>query len=254
MWVIAHRGASGFAPENTLSAFRRAVELGAGFIETDLQLTRGARLVALHDDTLDRTTNGRGPVSSQTLDALRQLDAGAWFPRNGAAPAGSVPAIVDAKDGTFAGERIPTVEEVLSFGREKDIGLYLELKPVGPSGAEHALVGALHAAGEICRSVVICFSLSSLLQVRRLEPMLVTGYLCEEDLTDAPARAVNAGVRQLLPRADLVTAELVAEAHRQDLKLVAWTVNDVARMKELIALGVDGIITDYPDRLVALLR
>ena len=98
MWVIAHRGASGAAPENTMAAFRKAVELGAGFIETDLQLSRDARLVALHDDTLERTTNGRGPVSSKTLEELRKLDAGSWFRSSGQGTA------------AFAGERIPTVE------------------------------------------------------------------------------------------------------------------------------------------------
>src|SRR6266436_9009065 len=88
LWVVAHRGASGVAPENTMAAFRKAVELGAVFIETDLQLSRDARLVALHDDTLERTTNGRGPVSSKTLEQLRKLDAGSWFkaPDKEAAP------------------------------------------------------------------------------------------------------------------------------------------------------------------------
>jgi len=79
VWTIAHRGASGHAPENTLAAFRRAVELGARFIETDLQITRDARVVAIHDTTLDRTTNGKGQVHLRTLDEIRALDAGAWF-------------------------------------------------------------------------------------------------------------------------------------------------------------------------------
>src|SRR5579862_7304097 len=82
MWVIAHRGASAFAPENTLAAFETAMEMGASFIETDLQLSRDAHLVAIHDETLDRTTNGSGLVAAKTLDELRQLDAGAWFKDN----------------------------------------------------------------------------------------------------------------------------------------------------------------------------
>jgi glycerophosphoryl diester phosphodiesterase len=263
MWVIAHRGASGSAPENTLAAFRRAVELGAGFVETDLQLSRDARLVALHDDRLERTTNGTGSVASLTLSELRLLDAGSWFSPEGAstservesrAEGGETSTLVATRREEFAGERIPTVEEVLAFGRERDIGLFLELKPVGPSGAEHTLVGALRAADEIRRTVVICFNLSSLVKVRALEPMLVTGYLCDENVADSPARAVDAGARQLLPRADLITPALVAEAHRRDLKVVAWTVNEADRMRELSGLGVDGIITNYPERLVAALR
>src|SRR5579862_6653271 len=109
-WIIAHRGASGHAPENTLVAFQRAVQLGAGFIETDLHLTRDARFVAIHDPTLERTTNGTGKVRDTTLAELRKLDAGMWFDRQ------------------FMGQRIPTLEDVLAFGRKHDVVFYLEIK------------------------------------------------------------------------------------------------------------------------------
>lgn len=243
MWVIAHRGASGVAPENTMAAFRKAVELGAGFIETDLQLSRDARLVALHDDTLDRTTNGRGPVSSKTLQELRGLDAGSWFRTSNHEAASP-----------FTGERMPTIEEVLAFGREHEIGLHLEVKATGPSGAEHAIVGALRASGEIPRSVVLSFSPSVLRRVRQLEPLVMTGFLFSDRLPSAVATTVDVGARQLLPRTDRVTRELVTEAHAHDLKVVAWTADTPEEMRKLISAGVDGIITDYPDRLVELLR
>src|ERR1019366_8459234 len=100
VWVVAHRGASGHAPENTMAAFRSAVEMGARFMETDLQLTRDAQVVAIHDSTVDRTTNGHGKVNLQTLEQIRALDAGAWF-------GSSVP-------NSFAGERVPTLDEILS--------------------------------------------------------------------------------------------------------------------------------------------
>jgi len=243
VWVIAHRGASGVAPENTLAAFRKAVELGAGFIETDLQLSRDARLVALHDDTLDRTTDGRGPVTAKTLEELRQMDAGSWFRRPS-----------NHETASFAGERIPTIEEILAFGREHEIGLHLEIKTEGPSGAEHAIVGALHACGEVARSVVISFDVTTLRRVRQLDPLVMTGFLYSDRAAEVVATAVGAGARQLLPRADRVTRELVKNAHAHDLKVVTWTANDPAEMEKLIAAGVDGIITDYPDRLVELLR
>jgi glycerophosphoryl diester phosphodiesterase len=243
VWVIAHRGASGVAPENTMAAFRKAVELGAGFIETDLQLSRDARLVALHDDTLERTTNGKGAVSARTLEVLRQLDAGSWFR---ASDSQGAPA--------FAGERIPVIEEVLAFGREHEIGLYLEVKATGPSGAEHAVVGALRASGEIPRSVVLSFSTSVLKRVRQLEPLVMTGFLFGDRLPSPVAAAVDAGARQLLPRTDRVTRELVSDAHAHDVRVVAWTANEPDEMRELISAGVDGIITNYPDRLVELLR
>lgn len=247
MWVIAHRGASAFAPENTLAALESAVALGAGFVEVDLQLSRDARLVAMHDGTVDRTTNGHGSVSSKTLDELRQLDAGAWFDVQSPKIGPAMPA-----SRSFAGERIPTIQEILAFGGKRDVGLYLELKPRGPSGIEHAIVGALRTANEILRSVLISFELTTLTRLRRLEPLLVTGYLCENP-QGAVTKTVEAGARQLLPRADQITPELLAEAHRSSLKVVAWTVNDPARMKELIAQGIDGIITDYPNELVKLI-
>lgn len=240
VWVIAHRGASGDAPENTMAAFRRAVEAGAGFIETDLQLSRDARLVAMHDDLLDRTTNAHGPVSARTLEELRQLDAGSWF------SAGT-------QKQTFASERIPTLDEVLAFGREHDIGLYLEMKAPAVSGAEHALVGALRASGEIVRTVVLSFDLGLLAQVRSFEPLIVTGYLCDKTTSDVVRQAIDAGARQLLPRADRITTELVERAHKGDLKVVTWTVNEPEHAKALVAAGVDGVITDYPGEMVALL-
>ena len=208
MWIIGHRGASGVAPENTLASFRRAVEMGAQYIETDLQLSRDARLVALHDDTLQRTTNGRGPVSAKTLEELRQLDAGSWFR---AGPGGE----------RFAGERIPTVEEVLAFTREHDIGLYLEIKAPRASGAEHAVAGAVRTASELLRTCVICFDLGVLARVRALEPLLMLGYLFSKASPDAVAQAVGAGARTLLPRADRVTPELLAEARRMVQQLKA---------------------------------
>jgi len=137
--VIAHRGASGHAPENTLAAFKRALTLGATFIETDLQLSRDSRFVAIHDDTVNRTTNGQGKVHDLSLADLRRLDAGSWF--------GS----------EFTGERIPTLEEILEFSRKHDVVFYLELKPSGSWGGEHALVGALRSSGEIARTIVISF-------------------------------------------------------------------------------------------------
>jgi glycerophosphoryl diester phosphodiesterase len=236
VWVVAHRGASGHAPENTLAAFRRAVELGATFIETDLQLSRDARFVAIHDDTLDRTTSGRGPVQGLRLAELRELDAGSWFGPQ------------------FAGERIPTLEEILRFACGSDVVFYLEIKPGGAWGVEHALVGALQDAGEAARAVILSFEPATVAAVRRLEPTLMTGFLFDQPDAGVVERALRAGVRQLAPRGDLVTPALVAQARRADLQMVTWTINEPAHMRALIATGVDGIMTDYPDRLVAVLR
>jgi len=234
--VIAHRGASGNAPENTMAAFRKAVALGATFIETDLQLSRDARFVAIHDATLNRTTNGQGAVHDMTLAELRKLDAGSWF--------GS----------EFAGERIPTLEEILEFSKKNDVVFYLELKPAGSWGGEHALIGALRESREIPRAVVISFDASIVLSLRKIEPTLMTGLLYDGQVEKPIQKAVEIGARQLAVRGDLVSPALLAEARKKDLQVVCWTVNHPAHMRMLIAAGVDGIMSDYPDRLVAAVR
>lgn len=230
-WVIAHRGASGHAPENTLVAFERAVELGAGFIETDLHLTRDARFVAIHDRTLERTTNGQGAVRNFTLPQLRELEAGMWYDRK------------------YMGERIPAIEEVLAFARKHDIVFYLELKYEAAWGMHHALVGALRNPDDAARTVVISFDPSTLASLRKLDATVMTGLLVEEPSVDWVKTALEVGARQLCPRSTLVTPELVAAAHRADLHVATWTVNEAEEMRSVIAAGVDGVMTDFPDRL-----
>ncbi len=233
MLVIAHRGASGHAPENTLAAFKRAVGLGATFIETDLQLTRDSRFVAMHDGTVNRTTNGHGKVHDMTLAELRRLDAGSWF--------GS----------EYVGERIPTLEEILEFSKKNDVVFYLELKPGGSWGGEHALVGALRESGEIPRAVVISFDADILARLRQIEPTLMTGLLYDGQIEQPLEKALEVGARQLAVRGDLVMPSLLKDARKRDLQVVCWTVNHPAHIRMLLEAGVDGIMSDYPDRLVA---
>jgi glycerophosphoryl diester phosphodiesterase len=235
-WIIAHRGASGHAPENTFAAFERAVQLGAGFIETDLQLTRDARFVAIHDATLERTTNGRGAVRDHTLAELRELDAGKWFDRQ------------------FMDQRIPTLDEILEFALQQDVVFYLEIKYDSAWGMHHALVGALGKADNAARTIVISFDPSTLASVRRLEPAMMIGLLVEDPKGDPVKAALDVGARQLCPQADLVTPELVERAHRADLHVVAWTINDADKMRAAMDAGVDGIMTDLPDRLRAVVE
>jgi glycerophosphoryl diester phosphodiesterase len=238
-WVIGHRGASGHAPENTMAAFRRAAEMGATFIETDLHISRDARLVAIHDATLDRTTSGKGQVKDFTLAELRELDAGAWFGPE------------------FTGQRIPTLEEVLDFARQADVGLFLEIKQESAWGIEHGLVAALRAAKESDRVVILSFSAGILRNVRRLDATMMTGLLFDSsgaanaNILDT-AREI--GVRQVAPRLDLLTPEFVEAAHRMDFQVVCWTANEPPQMQYAVASGVDGIMSDYPDRLVDVLK
>jgi len=238
--VIAHRGASGHAPENTFAAFRRAIELGATFIETDLHLTRDAKFVAIHDSTLERTTNGHGPVHDATLAELRKLDAGKWYDRE------------------FSGELIPTLDEILDFSRQHDVVFYLEVKYDVAWGMHHSLVAAIRKAENAARTIVISFDPATIAAVRNVDPAIMVGLLAED--TDQAAHpdlvktAQRAGARQLCLQSKILTSELVDHAHASDLQVVTWTINEAETMRAAVRAGVDGIMTDLPDRLRALLE
>lgn len=236
MLAIAHRGASGYAPENTFAAFRRAVAQGISFIETDLHLTRDAHFVAIHDETVERTTNGHGAINEMTLAEARRLDAGSWF--------GS----------EFMGERIPMLQEILEFTKKHDVVFYLELKPSGFWGGEHALISALRDTGEIPRCVIISFDSAILAALRKIEPTLMTGLLHDGKIDDPFEKAVEIGARQLAVRGDLITPNFIEKARKHDLQVVCWTVNSPAHMRKLALAGVDGIMSDYPDRLLMALK
>jgi glycerophosphoryl diester phosphodiesterase len=230
--VIAHRGASGLAPENTLAAFRLAAELGAGFIETDLRGTRDGAIVALHDALLDRTTTGRGLLADRALRELRTLDAGSWF------------------DPGFAAERVPTLDEILDWRRHSGLGLFLELKGEPGRGFLETLIGRL-GSDRRGRIVILSFDPATLETLRALDSELVTGLLFDQPLPDPILAAREAGARELLPRHDLVDRDLIEQARGAGLPVVTWTVNDAARMRWLVSLGLDGMMTDRPDWLVA---
>jgi glycerophosphoryl diester phosphodiesterase len=171
-----------------------------------------------------------------TLSELRRLDAGSWF--------GS----------EFMGERIPTLEELLAFSKKNDVVFYLEIKPQGSWGGEHALIGALRESGEIPRAVVISFDASVVLKLRKIEPTLMTGLLYDGQIEKPLDKAIEVGARQVAVRGDLVTPALLSAARKKDLQVVCWTVNNSAHMRALMAAGVDGIMSDYPDRLVAAVK
>jgi glycerophosphoryl diester phosphodiesterase len=235
-WVIAHRGASGHAPENTLAAFERAVALGAGFIETDLHLTRDARFVAIHDPTLERTTNGKGQVKDSTLAEIRQLDAGMWFDRE------------------FMGQKVPTLEEIVDFAAKHDVIFYLELKYEAAWGMHHSLAGALQKSGGAARSIVISSSETTLTALRQVDPAAMMGLIFDEPNQDYAKAGIELGVRQLCPQYSLVSPKMVEQAHGLDLQVATWTVDDVEAMRAMIAAKVDGIMTNFPDRLQAVLE
>jgi glycerophosphoryl diester phosphodiesterase len=228
--VIAHRGASGTRPENTLAAFRRAVELGADMIELDVQLTRDGEPVVIHDTTLERTTDGAGCVKDRTLAELRALDAGAWF-----GPA-------------FAGERVPPLAEVLAA---VPLAINVELKPGGDDGLEARTLAVVEAAGALGRIVFSSFEMAALERLRALSPGATLAILWETAaIAEALRCAKRVAARALHLRKNAVRDAVVASAVGAGLQVRVWTVNDPGELAGLAAIGVHAIFTDYPERFL----
>jgi glycerophosphoryl diester phosphodiesterase len=235
--VVAHRGASGYAPENTFASFKLGLEQGADLLELDVHLSRDGEPVVIHDEALDRTTDGRGLVVEHTLAELRQLDAGAWFGPQ------------------FAGQRIPTLDEVLAWARERTC-LAIEIKnaPSFCPGIEAKIVALLDRHDMRRRALVISFDHQALRCLGELAPGLLTGaiYACRP--VDQVALARAAGARVLEPQWSFVTPEDVAAAHAAGLRVNTWSTSNAAVLRHLVDAGVDAITTNHPDVLLRALN
>ncbi len=221
---VGHRGAAGHEPENTLRSFRRAMELGADMVELDVHLCGSGELVVIHDETLDRTTDGTGEVAKMTLNELRALDAG-------------------------EGERIPTLQEVIDLATGR-MGINIELKGLGTAELtlEH-IEDAVEKGWDRSGFQVSSFHIGELSAIRELSEDVRTAVLFALDDGGIMEFAELNSAYSINPNHRAVTSDLVTKAHDRGLKIFAWTVNepeDIARMK---GLDVDGIISDYPDRI-----
>jgi len=224
---VAHRGASLDAPENTLAAFRRALEHGIAAIECDVRRTRDGHLVVIHDPTVDRTTDGRGPVGAYSLDALRRLDAGRWF--------GS----------EFSGERIPLLEEVLLLARGRAV-VQVEIKndPVPYEGIEAQLLEAIARSRMEADVLVISFDHPSVRTLRALSPRIATGILYAARLVDPEGAAHAAGADALCVHWGYLDRGVVRRAHDAGLGVFVWTVDDADVFTRCVELAVDGIASN----------
>jgi glycerophosphoryl diester phosphodiesterase len=239
VWVIGHRGAMGHCPENTFASFERALELGADWIELDVHLTRDGALAVIHDETVDRTTDGHGMVKDHTLAELKKLDAGAWF-----AP-------------EFAGQRIPTLDEVLVWAGERNTVVDIEIKnaPIFYEGIEEAVVESLDRAGMAEQVIVISFDHRSVQRVKALDARVMTGVLYAARPTDAGiGLAAAAQADAVLPHWAYITSEDVRVAHKAGLAVAPWATSDPEILQSLVAARVDAIGTNHPDVLRSLLE
>ncbi len=232
IFVWAHRGASALAPENTLAAFRAAEAAGAGGLELDVQLSRDGVPVVLHDATVDRTSDGQGSVARLSLDELRQLDAGRWFST------------------VFAGEKIPTLQEVLFWGGRR-LRFNIEIKD---SAAAQAVLDLSCSYPQIS-IVVSSFDYGLLQRLRCSAPQLPLAFLSEQpDWAAAVERAAACAAESFNPRYDYLSAELVAACRRRGLAVYPWTVDAVAELEYCMQLSVDGVFCNDPERVLAWLK
>ncbi|CAN0546385.1 unnamed protein product [Ectocarpus sp. 12 AP-2014] len=268
--VIAHRGASGHAPESTMSAYELAHEWGVDYLELDVQITSDGELVVFHDDTIDRTSDSEGAIHDYTLEELKALDTGTWF--NEENP--------DSADTAFEGAQMLTLDELFErFGH--DARYYIETKsPQLNPGLEEALVTMLeeHDMIESGRVLVQSFEQDSLLKVHELNEnvpliQLVWYHPSEEDntrlvewtgvtpgpeeITDADFQAVaeyavGIGTNYMYEQQVVIDESFIRQAQENGLPVHIYTVNEPEEMERLMEWGVDGLFTDYADRLLEL--
>jgi len=238
--VVAHRGASAQAPENTMEAFRLGVEAGADAIELDVHLTADGQLAVIHDDSLDRTTDRTGPVADRTMNEIREADAGAMFVR----PNDSGFPFADR------GLTVPTLPEVLGWLPD-GIGLVVEIKARAAAGAVVAAVRD-HDVRASGRLVVISFDEHAIERVRELDREIKTGYLLVPTQPVEPALvwATEHGHTGVFPwegDLGLDPLPLMAQARAYGREIGCYVVNDPERMQQLAACGLWGFVTDVPD-------
>lgn len=229
--IFAHRGASAYAPENTLAAFTLALEQGAPAIEFDVKLTADRRVIAMHDATLERTTNGTGKVSRMPLPALRELDAGSW------------------KDPRYAVERIPTLEEIFeAVGGKLFMNIELTNYSTPFDGLVDEVAALIRRHGMEKRVLFSSFFPTNLIRARQLLPNVPCGQLSLPGRAGGWQRFSSRFMRLEAehPYTSDVTAQSVQRAHARGRRVHVWTVNHPDDMRRLRDLGVDGIFTDDP--------
>ena len=233
---IAHRGASGAFPENTRLAFSQAIAAGADMIELDCQLSQDGHVVIFHDEKLWRTARARGALRERTLAQLKQLDIGKW------------------RGKAFKGERILTLEEALETVAG-DADLCLEFKFFGAAapGLELKALFILSHYDYLERTILSSFDYRCLARLRELAPEATLGVIYGAGVDDDPfAAAEQLEARSMHVQKELASRDLLSRAWDQGLDVYVWTVNDVRDMEAFAGLGVQGLISDYPEKFCQL--
>lgn len=233
--IINHRGASAYAPENTLSAFNKAYAMGGRFIEFDVMLSADGQPFVFHDDQLERTTNGKGAFHRMDSDKLRTLDAGSWFSKR------------------FVGEKIPTLREVLMWLIEKDVFANIELKPTSEN-LEQTTVAVLSHLNCFWPSnkplpLISSFDMEALILCRGLSPELPIGMLMHHWQENWPKQAKQLDCYSIHLNERIATQKRIHAMKSQGYQVYVYTVNRKAQALKLFQYGVDAVFSDYPDLL-----
>ncbi|QDZ93449.1 glycerophosphodiester phosphodiesterase [Bacillus altitudinis] len=231
MYIIAHRGSSSAAPENTIAAFDVAVEQGADYIELDVQMTMDQHVVVIHDDTVDRTTNGNGLVKSYTLDQLKKLDAGSWF------------------DHQYTNERIPTLQEILERYSQR-IGILIEIKhPKRQIGIEKAVARIINRFAYSRHIIIQSFDVHALQRIKAFAPSLRTALIIKPDafkLTKRKLTTYSSFANCLNMKKTMINKWWIDRIHSFGMEVFIWTVKDQKTADRIKKYPIDGVVTDNP--------
>ncbi len=233
--IIAHRGASAYAPENTMASFIKALEMNADGIELDVHMTKDKALVVCHDEKVDRTTDGEGFVKDFTLEEIKSLDAGSWFGEE------------------FKGQKIPELREVLELIKDTDIMLNIELKnaPIIYAGIEKKTIDMISEYKMEDRVIISSFNHYSLIEVKRINSRIKTGVLYIAGLVEPWIYAKRLNADALHPIFyNLLVPDFVKGCFENGIMINPFTVDDEMYITALVNLKINGIITNYPDRAV----
>ncbi len=232
--VIAHRGASAEAPENTAAAFRRALAIGVDGVELDAHLSADGMPVVIHDHVLDRTTDGWGPVGGLSLAELRRLDAGRWFGES------------------YAGEHILTLAEALDLLRGVRVIVEIKNAPVAYPGVTERVAAVIRESGHPAVTVS-SFDHPVLVEMKTQMPSLETAVLYVARPVNPLRLAQDAGAAVLHPHWAMLTRDLVTSAHAAGLRVETWVVDEPEDLRRIVAMGPDGVMTNRAERLRAVL-
>lgn len=234
----SHRGFSGKYPENTMLAFEKALEAGCEGMEFDVHFSRDQQLVIIHDEAIDRTSGQHGLVKDMTYEELCQVDFSYRF------------------SGQFGFQKIPTLREYLELVKDRDIISNIELKTgvYEYPGIEQAVYDLLREYHMEERVVISSFNHNSVMRMKAIDPQLQCGFLSETWILGTGDYVASHGIEAYHPEFHMLTAAETADLKDRGVAINTWTVNEESDIRQMIAIGVDGIISNYPDRVNRLLR